>query len=77
MIDPKTGIDPDVYRNAKSPRPGWANVLIFAAIALLVGIVLTVASGIAAGVWFFGATLVLLVIAGVAALTTIKRPPVA
>jgi hypothetical protein len=73
MIDPKTGIDPDVYAKAKSPRPLWATMLILALVAFLVAVV-----AVATQTWplfglAFAATLVALIVAGIAALTLVRR----
>lgn len=60
--------DPEVYRNAKSTRPAWANTLIVAGFILIIGVALTLMSGIGVGWWLFVATAVTLVIAGIQAL---------
>ena len=66
-------IDRNVYANAKSTRPGWANALIVAAVILVAGVVMTLMSGISVGGWFFTAAGVAAVVAGILALTGIKK----
>lgn len=66
-------IDPEVYRNAKSTRPKWANALIVAACIFLAAIVYTFMSGLSVAWWMYVAAVVALVVAGILALTNIKR----
>ena len=66
------GINPDVYRNAKSTRPGWANALIVAGVLLLGSLAMLLTMGVGVAFWlFFGGTFVTCVIAGIAALARI------
>lgn len=74
MNRPNPGFDPDVYKNAKSTRPAWANALIIALVLFVVGVVLTVTSGIGTGAWVFLGTLISLVVAGILALSRTGKP---
>ena len=66
-------INQDVYRTAKSTRPAWANALIVAGALLLAAIVLTPMLGLNVAAWFYLATVVTLIVAGILALIGITR----
>ena len=60
------------YRTAKSTRPAWANALIVAAAIFATAVLMTFIAGTGA-VWFYGATAIALLVAGVLALTGLRR----
>lgn len=67
-------MDSDVYKNAKSTRPPWANALIIAAVALLVAFVGLLADGFGPLFWLMLAvTGVSLVMAAIFALLKVRR----
>lgn len=64
-------INEQVYRDARSTRPAWANALIVAAVIAVAAMFFTVWNGSAMLLWI--AAGVALLVAGVLALTRVKR----
>ena len=74
-MDAKLKVDTvnyDAYKNAKPSRPGWANALIVTLVLFLAAVGLTVV-GSQTAPWFYLAAFVTLIVAGVLALTGMRR----
>lgn len=73
MAKEQAPFDEATYRNARSTRPGWANALIVAGVLFLVWIAVVLTGGFSAAWIFLLASFVTAVIAGILALTGVRR----